>query len=57
MIAQKKETLSLLKKITKRVEGGEGFDVLASIFSMDPGSKNKGGGSWLGKKGFFTKKL
>ena len=51
----KKETLSLLKEITKRIKGGESFGDLASSFSMDPGSKNKGGNLGWVKRGSLLK--
>ena len=41
--SSKKETISLLKTITKKIKKGEDFGMLASSFSMDPGSKKKGG--------------
>tara|TARA_B100002052_G_scaffold297248_1_gene327529 strand:+ start:4897 stop:6168 length:1272 start_codon:yes stop_codon:yes gene_type:complete len=39
----KKETVSLLEEITEKIKKGESFSKLASSFSMDPGSKKKGG--------------
>ncbi len=41
--SSKKETISLLETITKKIKKGEDFGKLASSFSMDPGSKKKGG--------------
>ncbi len=51
----KKETFSLLKKITERIMGGEDFGALASSFSMDPGSKKKGGNLGWVKRGSLLK--
>ena len=51
----KKETVSLLKKIRERVENGEDFGELASSFSMDPGSKKKGGDLGWVKRGSLLK--
>ena len=39
----KNETFSLLKSIKERLLSGEDFNLLASQFSQDPGSKNSGG--------------
>ena len=51
----KKECIALLKKIKGRVEGGEDFEKLAKEFSMDPGSKNKGGRLGWVKRGSLLK--
>tara|TARA_B100002052_G_scaffold59336_1_gene52304 strand:+ start:1317 stop:2588 length:1272 start_codon:yes stop_codon:yes gene_type:complete len=51
----KKETVSLLKKIRERIENGEDFGELASSFSMDPGSKKKGGDLGWVKRGSLLK--
>ncbi len=51
----KKETFSLLKKIIERVREGEDFGDLASSFSMDPGSKKKGGNLGWVKRGSLLK--
>ena len=51
----KKETISLLKKITTKIKEGESFASLASSFSMDPGSKNKGGDLGWVKRGSLLK--
>ena len=51
----KKETILLLKEITERIQKGEGFGDLATVFSMDPGSKNKGGDLGWVKRGSLLK--
>ena len=51
----KKETVSLLKKIKERINEGEDFERLASSFSMDPGSKKKGGDLGWVKRGSLLK--
>ena len=50
-----KETISLLKKIANRIKKGESFGELASSFSMDPGSKKKGGDLGWVKRGSLLK--
>ena len=50
-----KETTSLLKEITNRIKKGEGFDKLALFYSMDPGSKKKGGDLGWVKRGSLLK--
>ena len=51
----KKETISLLENITERITKGEEFAELASSFSMDPGSKKKGGNLGWVKRGSLLK--
>ena len=51
----KKETIFLLKQITERISSGEDFGALASSFSMDPGSKKKGGDLGWVKRGSLLK--
>ena len=51
----KKETVYLLRKITKKIIGGEDFGKMASDFSMDPGSKKKGGDLGWVKRGSLLK--
>ena len=51
----KKETILLLKEITERIQKGESFGDLATVFSMDPGSKNKGGDLGWVKRGSLLK--
>ena len=51
----KRETVSLLKKIKERIKKGETFEALASSFSMDPGSKKKGGDLGWVKRGSLLK--
>ena len=51
----KNETISLLKKITKKIKEGESFESLAAIHSMDPGSKKKGGDLGWVKRGSLLK--
>ncbi len=51
----KKETVYLLKKITDKITGGEDFGDLAASFSMDPGSKKKGGNLGWVKRGSLLK--
>ena len=53
--SSKKETISLLKKITNKVKEGEDFGEMASSFSMDPGSKKKGGNLGWVKRGSLLK--
>ncbi len=50
-----KETVSLLKEITKKIKKGDLFEELASSFSMDPGSKKKGGDLGWVKRGSLLK--
>ena len=51
----KKESIDLLKQIKDRFLAGENFDKLAQEFSMDPGSKNKGGNLGWVKRGSLLK--
>ena len=51
----KKESVELLKNIKDRFYGGESFEELAREFSMDPGSKNKGGNLGWVKRGSLLK--
>ena len=53
--SSKKETVSLLKKIKDKIIKGEDFGNLASSFSMDPGSKKKGGNLGWVKRGSLLK--
>ena len=51
----KKETISLLKTIREKIKKGGSFEELASTFSMDPGSKKKGGDLGWVKRGSLLK--
>tara|TARA_Y100001970_G_scaffold265775_1_gene353745 strand:- start:734 stop:2005 length:1272 start_codon:yes stop_codon:yes gene_type:complete len=51
----KKETVSLLKTIKEKIKKGKSFGELASSFSMDPGSKKKGGDLGWVKRGSLLK--
>ena len=51
----KKETILLLKEIKEKIAGGEDFEKMASSFSMDPGSKKKGGDLGWVKRGSLLK--
>jgi len=51
----KKETLSLLNKIKDQINKGEDFGSLAEKYSMDPGSKKKGGNLGWVKRGSLLK--
>ena len=53
----KKETIKFLKTIKKRIVDGEDFEDLASKYSMDPGSKNKGGNLGWVKRGSLLKEF
>jgi len=51
----KKETVVLLKKIKEQINSGEDFGSLAKKYSMDPGSKKKGGNLGWVKRGSLLK--
>ena len=51
----KRESVDLLKQLRDRVLSGESFEKLAQQFSMDPGSKNKGGNLGWVKRGSLLK--
>ena len=53
----KKETIKFLKTIKKRIINGESFEDLANKYSMDPGSKNKGGNLGWVKRGSLLKEF
>ena len=53
----KKETVLLLNSIKNKVNKGENFDTFAKNFSMDPGSKNKGGNLGWVKRGSLLKEF
>ena len=53
----KKETMKFLKTIKKRIVNGENFEELANKYSMDPGSKNKGGNLGWVKRGSLLKEF
>ena len=53
----KKETVLLLNSIKNKVNKGESFDTFAKNFSMDPGSKNKGGNLGWVKRGSLLKEF
>ena len=53
--SSKKETVFLLKKIKDKIIKGENFGDMASSFSMDPGSKKKGGNLGWVKRGSLLK--
>ena len=53
----KKETIKSLKNIKNRIENGENFKDLASEYSMDTGSKNKGGNLGWVKRGSLLKEF
>ena len=53
----KKETIKFLKTIKKRIVDGENFEDLANKYSMDPGSKNKGGNLGWVKRGSLLKEF
>ena len=48
--SSKREVFSFLKTIKERIKKGEDFGELAATFSMDPGSKKKGGNlGWVAR--------
>ncbi|MBT4250280.1 hypothetical protein HOD84_08075, partial [bacterium] len=53
----KKETVALLNTIKTKVNMGESFEEFAKNFSMDPGSKNKGGNLGWVKRGSLLKEF
>ena len=53
----KKETFLILNKIKDEINNGGDFSVLAEKFSMDPGSKNKGGNLGWVKRGSLLKEF
>ena len=53
----KKETVLLLNNIKDKINNGESFDAFAKSFSMDPGSKNKGGKLGWVKRGSLLKEF
>ena len=53
----KKETIVLLNNIKTKINNGDSFDEFAKNFSMDPGSKNKGGNLGWVKRGSLLKEF
>ena len=53
--SSKRKTVSLLKKIKEKITKGDDFGEMASSFSMDPGSKKKGGNLGWVKRGSLLK--
>ena len=53
----KKETVLLLKNIKAKINKGESFEEFARNFSMDPGSKDKGGNLGWVKRGSLLKEF
>ena len=53
----KKETINFLKTIKERIGRGENFEDMASKYSMDPGSKSKGGNLGWVKRGSLLKEF
>ena len=53
--SSKRETISLLKTIKDKIIKGEDFGDMATSFSMDPGSKKKGGNLGWVKRGSLLK--
>ena len=51
----KKETVTLLNKIKEKIKVGESFSSLAETYSVDPGSKKKGGNLGWVKRGSLLK--
>ena len=54
---EKKEVILLLNDIKNRIEKGGDFEILAQKYSMDPGSKNKGGNLGWVKRGSLLKEF
>ena len=55
--SMKKETVALLNTIKTKINMGENFEEFAKNFSMDPGSKNKGGNLGWVKRGSLLKEF
>ena len=53
----KNETVALLNTIKTKINMGESFEEFAKNFSMDPGSKNKGGNLGWVKRGSLLKEF
>ena len=53
----KKETFIILNNIKNKINNGGDFSVFAEEFSMDPGSKNKGGNLGWVKRGSLLKEF
>ena len=53
----KKETVFILNNIKNKINSGEDFSFFAEKYSMDPGSKNKGGNLGWVKRGSLLKEF
>ena len=53
----KKETIFMLNNIKNKINNGESFSFFAEKYSMDPGSKNKGGNLGWVKRGSLLKEF
>ena len=51
----KKETVLILNKIKEKIKGGKSFGEMASVYSMDPGSKKKEGSIGWVRRGSLLK--